>query len=718
MAKLTASTVSRLKDMARKEMNVLLTGAHGIGKTSLFYSICDELGLKGAYINVPSSDYFVDWLGIPQPETEPENIRTLRWFVERRGDALAVAYAQSAMGLDLQTANDAVDFVRNSAEQSALRFLRPKRLEGVEFVFFDEINREADPRFLDSCMEMVQFRRINGQPLHSLKIVWAAQNPPNCFAATTRFITDQGLREFSEFNHGDTAQVLDSEGLWTPAVIRNYGPAKLWRVVVERCQVRQEFLTTATHQWPVTYAHARHFGYAPRLFTTEQLPELDGKPNTRQFFTVNPSFRPELDADAVLHGIVFGGGQRHAGGYKDFGPECGVYLCNDPQGRDSRELAPLFTRAGYKMTTREDIGQIRVYGLPEYWKQLPATLEPSYLRGFVAGWYAAANGDGSGYVIDGRREHLHWLQNLAPVAGLSTSTRISEHISGETSVAPGTVTCRLGLTAACLDEEFFVHPDDAERFREPHSLRYWKIVSVEETDLVEDVWCADVPKGRLFVLEGNVLTHNSIYRVKELDVPLVDKFSAHVYVEANPEYSWYTEKGYNPHTVASVISWYDGDLSPDQREIISPRTLENVMRLVDAGINPDFALLDTLQIPTHLLNAKLAKCNSSHRYSNLDLPTIAATTLDCIDHAKGDHDFSAYYTDLMLRQDVSPSSILKTVPVFLAMPYEFQNKCLCNKDWTDKILAYLNSGRALPDEVTTVAGYNNFVEMLRQFQQS
>lgn len=716
MAKLSPATVTRFVDMAQKGLNVLLTGAHGIGKTSVFNDLCERLGYRGAYINVPSSDYFVDWLGIPTPDNEPENIRNLRWFIRRGADHLATAYAKSSMKLDETAANQVVSYVKQYEEELSLKFLRPKRLAGVQFVFFDEINREADPRFLDSCMEMVQFRRINGQVLPDLKLVWAAQNPPNCFAATTRFVTDQGLREFSEFNHGDTTRVLDSEGLWTPAVIRNYGPAKLWRVVVERCQVRQEFLTTATHQWPVTYAHARHCEYAPKLFTTEQLPELVGKPNTRQFFTVNPAFRPELDADAVLHGIVFGDGQRHAGGYKDFDPECGIYLCNNPQGRDSRELSHLFERAGYKVTIRKDIGQIRVYGLPEHWKQLPDMLDPSYLRGFVSGWYAAdgsSNGDGSGYVIDGRREHLNWLQNIAPVAGLAASTRISEHVSGETGAAPGVVTYRLGLTAACLDEEFFVHPDDAERFREPHSLRYWKIVSADETNLVEDVWCADVPDGRLFVLEGNILTHNSIYKVKELDVPLVDKFGAHIYVEGNPDYDWYVSKGYDSHTVAAVISWYDSDLPPEQKEQVSPRTLENIMRLADNGIDFEFALLKAMQIPGHMLKAKLARASTSHQYGNLDLATIAADPVQYTESAQTNIDFCAFYTDLIRKQETTAQAILKTTSVFLAMPFEFQNKCLTDPPVRQKLLVAINGG-TLPAEVKNTPGYHNFVEMLRQ----
>jgi len=387
MAKLTPATMERLKAMGQAGLNILLTGAHGIGKTTMFYDLCDSLGLKGAYINVPSADYFVDWLGIPNPQVEPEHIRTVRWFLSYEGgEALAASFVQSTMSLEATVAMDVVHFVKAQKEQASLQFLRPKRLEGVEFVFFDEINREADPRFLDACMEMVQFNQVNGKKLPDLKLVWAAQNPPN-----------------------------------------------------------------------------------------------------------------------------------------------------------------------------------------------------------------------------------------------------------------------------------------------------------------------------------------DIYRVKELDVPLVDKFGAHIFLEGCPDYNWYCSKGYSPHTVAAVISWYDSDLNKEQKSQISPRTLENIMRLVDGGIDPEFGLLSVMQIPAHMLKAKLARCSSSHRYANYDLPSISADPVTCIEYAKSDLDFCAFYTDLLRKEGVQPHTVLKTVAVFLAMPFEFQSKCFTDNAWTTRINAAISNGANLPADVVGTPGFQNFVEMLRQF---
>jgi len=387
MSKISKSVISRLKDLAEKGINVLLTGAHGVGKTSIFYDLCEQLGLKGAYINVPSSDYFVDWLGIPHPETEPETIRTLRWFLSQQGgESVAVSYAKDYLGMSDHSALEAISFLGHTTAKVGLQFLRPKRLSGVQFVFFDEINREADPRFLDSCMEMVQFRRVNGQELPDLKLVWAAQNPPN-----------------------------------------------------------------------------------------------------------------------------------------------------------------------------------------------------------------------------------------------------------------------------------------------------------------------------------------DVYRVKELDIPLVDKFGAHIYLEGNPDYAWYCNQGYDPHTAASVISWYESDLNKSQKSQVSPRCLENLMRLADAKIDVEFALLATMQLPAHRLKEKLARASSAHAFANLDLATISSDPLRFIEQAKSNLDFCAYYTDLLREESSTSIACLKTIAVFMAMPFEFQSKCFTDVVWVDRLQSTVRFVGNLTPDVVSIPGFYNFVEMLNQF---
>lgn len=381
-----AEVVDRLKALAQAGINVLLTGGHGIGKTTLFSQLCCVLNMRGAYINVPSADYFVDWLGIPAPSHEPETIKVARWFAERNGDSVAQVYLCNTLGISPEAAATTLQLIK-ADNGDGLQFLRPKRLDNVEWVFFDEINREADPRFLDACMELVQFRTVNGVPVPNLKLVWAAQNPPN-----------------------------------------------------------------------------------------------------------------------------------------------------------------------------------------------------------------------------------------------------------------------------------------------------------------------------------------EIYKVKELDVPLVDKFGAHVYLEGAPSYDWYVAQGYDPGVVNTVMQWHAKDLDPQSRKRISPRCLENILRLIHNGIDVQFGLLTSLGVPGHMLTAKLTKAREGHKYEHLDLLTIAETAPECAKYASTDHDFCAFYTDLLLAEE-DCGKILRTVYVFMSMSYEYQSKVFTDLKWAKRVLAAAENPEAhgVDRSVKTIPEFNHFVEMIRQY---
>ena len=70
----------------------------------------------------------------------------------------------------------------------------------------------------------------------------------------------------------------------------------------------------------------------------------------------------------------------------------------------------------------------------------------------------------------------------------------------------------LGLMRKSLDESFFIIPSHRERFVATHETvserKSWTVVSVEETDRVEEVFCATVEGTHSFALEDNLLTRN------------------------------------------------------------------------------------------------------------------------------------------------------------------------------------------------------------------
>lgn len=122
---------SKLKSYAENNLNVLLIGGMGIGKTSLANAVAKTLGLTMQYYSASTLDPWADIVGIPVPD---KNTGTLDFY-------------------------------------------RPKKLQDAQFLFFDELNR-AHPRVLNAILEIIQFKSVNGEKLPNLKMVWAAINPP------------------------------------------------------------------------------------------------------------------------------------------------------------------------------------------------------------------------------------------------------------------------------------------------------------------------------------------------------------------------------------------------------------------------------------------------------------------------------------------------------------------------------------------------------------
>lgn len=122
--------VKKIKAYIAAEMNILLSGVHGVGKSAKLNEACAQLGYKVKYYSAATLDSFTDLTGIPVPNI-PE--KTVEYF-------------------------------------------RPRDIEEADVIFFDELNR-ADARTLNTVLEIILEHSINGVPLPKLKSVVAAMNP-------------------------------------------------------------------------------------------------------------------------------------------------------------------------------------------------------------------------------------------------------------------------------------------------------------------------------------------------------------------------------------------------------------------------------------------------------------------------------------------------------------------------------------------------------------
>ena len=120
---------------AKNNMNILLSGEHGFGKTAVVSEAFNRQGWKWKYFSASTMDVWVDCVGVPKEHTDEHG-------------------------------------------QTYLNLVRPKEFQNDEYdaIFFDEFNR-APKKVRNSVMELIQFKSINGHKFNNLKVVWAAINP-------------------------------------------------------------------------------------------------------------------------------------------------------------------------------------------------------------------------------------------------------------------------------------------------------------------------------------------------------------------------------------------------------------------------------------------------------------------------------------------------------------------------------------------------------------
>ena len=117
------------------DLNVLLRGKHGVGKTAMVIDAFERNGLKYKYFSAATMDPWVDFIGVPKEKT-------------------------------------------NGNGESYLDLIRPKEFQddAVEAIFMDEFSR-AHKKVRNAVMELIQFKSINGRKFENLRFVWAAINP-------------------------------------------------------------------------------------------------------------------------------------------------------------------------------------------------------------------------------------------------------------------------------------------------------------------------------------------------------------------------------------------------------------------------------------------------------------------------------------------------------------------------------------------------------------
>ncbi|WP_248961536.1 RtcB family protein [Sphaerisporangium perillae] len=331
----------------------------------------------------------------------------------------------------------------------------------------------------------------------------------NCFSGETGVLTSSGVRPIAELA-GGIHELLTTDGEWVKAPVQSFGRQPVMRVRLSRNGVKKDIYATPEHRWLLrthSSGGTRYWGKRPTEVTTAEL-----KPGDRLAWTFPK--RPDgmvVDKEGAARGFVFGDG---AVSPPNRSP---ANFC----GEKDLSLPPFFEGFGRPPRTYPAMKVIN--GLPLERKTCVPGLDcgPSYLYGWVAGYFAA-DGDvgktGRPTLVSAVRENLEQVRRICGLLGIGTyGIRTRMTLGYNKEPAPMYL---MGLMRGDLDPSFFLIPAHRERFQAGRRVverRGWTVSTVEETDRVEEVFCAVVEGTHAFALEDNILTRNCHHNFTQME---------------------------------------------------------------------------------------------------------------------------------------------------------------------------------------------------------
>lgn len=342
----------------------------------------------------------------------------------------------------------------------------------------------------------------------------------SCLAGETLVATPDGDIPIAELA-GTDATLLTRPGghasrpRWVSAPVRSYGEQPLMRIVLSRHGIEREIFATPEHRWIVEHSKSgRHGGgYGQTERQTQEL-RVGARLAGCRPFPLAARTRPS--PLGVAHGLVTGDGTVDA---KGNGRLALHGAKNWPLVRFFPEDQP---RRTYHDPSHTE-SHILLTCLPASWKRVPSLDEgASYLYGWLAGLLAAdgtVSAKGSVRIFAVDREVLDFAALVCRRMGIGCYGPSIERKPEEgrtVEIGPSTADASRGiyslrLDPTTLDSEFFVIPQHRERWDQAPKRKRparWRVESVEPTDRVEEVFCAEVAGSEVFALADDLLTGN------------------------------------------------------------------------------------------------------------------------------------------------------------------------------------------------------------------
>lgn len=320
----------------------------------------------------------------------------------------------------------------------------------------------------------------------------------HCFAGETEYLTPEGRKTLAD-TVGTEQYVLTNPGnggTWVQAHIHAFGEQRLYAVTVQRNKQTKVLHATDGHRWL-----KRGRRTEDTVVTT-----LDLQAGDRLSWLLPRSLIATSTPSpfGIAHGIVYGDGTRAAKGSV-------VNLWGD---KDAQLLRYFSESRTTPIKTPMGVEGVRVLDLPAAFKGAPSLDESiPYLYGWLAGYFAADGNvtkQGQAVLDSADLGALELVERVCLRLGIATygiRTRSRIWFGQAREVH------RLQFVNSTLRPNFFLIDQHRERYDaaiergNPERLG-WTVVSVEETDRIEEVYCAVVPGTETFTLADYLHTGN------------------------------------------------------------------------------------------------------------------------------------------------------------------------------------------------------------------
>lgn len=389
--------------------------------------------------------------------------------------------------VDKNVADVTIDANANASNKDIASLLCEKGKSHDKLFAFNKIFYEMNKKYgLKTAREWLETEYNGGFYLHDAP---STTYKPYCFKGDTKILTDNGIKRLDEIV-GKDIKILNKNHGWENATVKHFGKDVLYKLVLERYGVEKEIYTTGNHVW-----------YVKDKKNRAEIPTAELKVGMKIPFNTSKTWSNVTPSPfGVAHGFFTGDGYKNE---------------NRPRANfcgDKIALLPYFTPSNISGDEKE----YTTIGMPKYFNQLPNLTEtPSYLYGWLSGYFAAdgcIDNKGRCTIASVNRDNLEFVRDVLCVLGMPVNeirqqTRISNLTHTESTIYI------LTLSSDYLKEDFFILPEHKARFSDylrnnDRKKRNWLVKSVENTGVVDDVYCAVAYDTHSFTLDNNVLTHN------------------------------------------------------------------------------------------------------------------------------------------------------------------------------------------------------------------